>query len=374
MVKEEPVVGLLKSSCMDKKILFLSGHLYFSKRKAGFHHLANAALALKTFNVTFLTAPNSILTIFKKDPNRKERNLSIKYAFLPYSKDNLTASSYFSLAHNVTTDIFQSIQNLLFKIGYSKVLSKKYDYVVFESGVSLFLFDRVKKYNPNAKFIYRVSDDLEMLNHKILLLDQEERLLDKFDLISSPSNYITNRLKGLNQNIRIKNHYHGIDKPLFDSCSKNPYNNDYINLIFVGTGYLDEEFLKIVKNINNNWIFHIIGSFTNQIESVNIIYHGEMPFIDTLDYIKYADVGMQIRNNVKGIEILEKSLKFIQYSYFKLPILAPKYMKLKDVNVFSYEHNRDNIVIEIEKCLKFEKSDYDNSWISSWDEVLGEII
>jgi len=49
-------------------------------------------------------------------------------------------------------------------------------------------------------------------NHKILLLDQEERLLDKFNLISSPSNYITDRLKGLSQNIRIENCYNGIDK------------------------------------------------------------------------------------------------------------------------------------------------------------------
>ncbi len=86
----------------------------------------------------------------------------------------------------------------------------------------MFLFDRVKKYNPNAKFIYRVSDNLEMLNHKILLLDQEERLLDKFNLISSPSSYITDRLKGLSQNIRIENYYNGIDKSKAIKCYNAP--------------------------------------------------------------------------------------------------------------------------------------------------------
>ena len=49
-----------------KKIVLITGHYYSSKRKAGFHFLAEA-FAKDGYDVTFITTGLSLLSILKKD-------------------------------------------------------------------------------------------------------------------------------------------------------------------------------------------------------------------------------------------------------------------------------------------------------------------
>jgi len=53
---------------------------------------------------------------------------------------------------------------------------------VFDSDHGLFLFERFQSLNPRARFVYRVSDNIPMMRHHPLLVEQEEKVLPRFDL------------------------------------------------------------------------------------------------------------------------------------------------------------------------------------------------
>lgn len=379
-------------------ILMLTSHIYDSKKQAGFHHLANSFLGMGSY-VTFCTVPNSILeisnsiisTFFQKSDRQIFYIccLSILYSIVPKKQGKLTKTSYISFIYNFSESSsylsflykirgIVNLDNLLRKIflhGYSETFSNKYDVIIFESTVGLFLFDKLQKFNPNAKLIYRVSDDLELFDPFKGLIDYEKMIINKFDLISSTSSIITKKITAIMVNPnKIITQYHGIDKQKYDQKYRYPYDKNKKNLVFVGTGFMDEEFLKIVSNINQDWMFHIIGNLPKPVISQNIIYYGEMPFDETIPYLKFADVGLQIRSNSKGIETLEKSLKFIQYTYLKLPIIAPKYMNLNDTHIFSYEHTKESIENAINQALSFNHKLVDSSMIMSWDEIATEML
>ena len=379
-------------------ILMLTSHIYDSKKRAGFHHLANSFLNMGNC-VTFCTVPNSILemsnsiisTFFQKsDPHILYiRCLSVLYSIVPKKQGKLTKTSYSSFIYNFSESSsylsflyktrkvvkLDSLLRQIFLHGYSKSFSKKYDVIIFESTVGLFLFDMLQKLNPAAKIIYRVSDDLALFDPAKGLIDYEKIIINKFDLISSTSSIITKKIAAnmVNPN-KIITQYHGINKQKYDQEYLNPYDKTKKNLVFIGTGFMDEEFLKIVSNINQDWMFHIIGNLPKPVFSQNIIYYGEMPFDETIPYLKFADVGLQIRSNSKGIETLEKSLKFIQYTYLKLPIIAPNYMKLTDAHIYSYEHTKASIENAINQALSFNNKFVDSSMIMSWDEIATEML
>ena len=176
-----------------KKILFLSSHLYFSKKKVNFHHLANAAIK-EGHDVTFLTVPNSLLSFIGDKHNFLIRLKSVLYAFKFFTHTNLKVSSYFSFLHQTPKLNLGIINNFFFQIGYSISMKYKYDIIVFDSNVSLFLFDTLKFKNPYAKFIYRVSDDLVMLKQTSFLINKESELINKFDLVTTPSDNLTIKL------------------------------------------------------------------------------------------------------------------------------------------------------------------------------------
>jgi len=356
---------------VDKKVLFLSNHLYFSKRKAGFHNLANYLLSCKN-HVVFCTVPNSLVTILRERGNLKQRLLSILFSLYPYKSNYLIVSSYISLFHNETIlKGFHFIKKMLFVNGYSRVFSYDYDVIVFESNVSLFLADKLKKKYPNAKFIYRVSDDLSVLGHNKILTEEERRVLPKFEFVSTASSYITRRLVNYNSNVKIVTHHNAINKDIFNHESINPYQNNQKNFIFVGSENIDYNFLELVKNINKEWLFHIIGNIPCKVKSKKIIYYGEMEFKDTVKYIKYSDVGLNILSYKEGIEAFERTLKYIQYSYCNLPVICPEFMKVQGRNVFEYGNSLKSVYQALENSLLFNSKTYDNSWVLSW-KSLGE--
>jgi 2-beta-glucuronyltransferase len=359
-----------------KKILLLSGHLFESKRNANFHHIANAC-ANNGNEVTFCTVPNSINTLITQKHNIKNRIMSYFYALYPKKVGNINVTSYISLAYPVNK-IFNLNSLLLwfFNHGYSTILKEKYDVVIIENGIPLLLFDKLKQLNTNAKFTYRVSDPVKKDMGWPEFLELENRIIDKFDLISTPASLITKKLLKQYPSCNIQTHYHGIDIDYFTQDFNNPYEK-YSNLqkhfIFVGASKLDELFINIASNISENYIFHVIGPFEENIKKDNVIYYGEIRYEETIKYIKNADICLQTLIKFPYCEIYERTLKYTQYSFFKKAILAPYYMKLKDKNVFNYDTTEESINFAISKALASNLETLDNSWIKTWNEIAIEL-
>jgi 2-beta-glucuronyltransferase len=366
-----------KYTVCKMKVTLITYHHWKSKRRAGFHWLADAFYKLG-YEVVFVTGAISLISKLKNDfrlevPGKENFNKIIE------EKEKFYTYTLYTNWHPVNMR-YNFLNKLSYKLfsRYSKYftddklieLVKDSDFYIFESFPGLFLFEPLKKINSKAKFIYRVSDDMRLLNPHPAVLDCESKILKDFDLVSVPSEYIKNIFPDY-PNIKLQ--YHGINKKLFDECGENPY-KDKNNAVFVGVSKFDFDFLSKASKLFPEWSFHIIGPIEKTFKSKNIFYYGEMDFVKTIPYIKYADVALQNMLYKKGVESFTDSLKVLQYSYCRLPIVAPDFIKSERKNIFYYKAgDEESIRSAFGEAMKFERQGLDISQISSWEDLAKKI-
>jgi len=362
-----------------QRVILITGHYWHSKRKAGFHWLADAFWR-QGWEVVFLTGAISYLSVIRRDyrlayPVLQEANQ------LQQVQPNFWSYVWFTPWHpaNLRLDLLNYLSRPLFR-GYSQLplgvvepLLCEADLFIFESTPALLLFDRCKQLNPQAQFIYRVSDDLRLLRNHSVVLETEKRVAPQFDLVSVPSQYIYSLFAGL-PNLELN--VHGIRKDLFTQEYANPYTkSDTPNVVFVGNSHFDYEFLEPASQLFPNWQFHIIGPINNLPTRENIIAYQELPFESTIPYIKHADIALQTLAYSPGAECFTDSLKMIQYSYCQLPIVAPAYLSSSRPHVFYYQPGDARSIYQ----ALIAAQNYDHSQISteniySWDELISRWI
>ncbi len=359
-----------------KKVVLLSWHYYNSKRQAGFHFLANA-FKDRGFQVVFISAAISLLTFLRKDSKIYEKDFS-KNVIKPMNFNGVKSvinTSLFQPAVSRNSKVLELLAKVFFKLSItSKKEVRTANYIVFESMSSIMFFDKVKLINPTAKIIYRMSDDIEILKAPKVTVDYERSILTKFDLVSVPTKTMYDKFVALSPD-NVKLHFHGIDKKIYDQAKFSPY-TEKINHIFVGNSLLDQDFIDIASSIYEDHLFHIIGTFEPIIKKRNVIYYGYMPFEETIPYVKFATTGLQIISNYNGVaETLSDSLKVLQYSYCKLPIIAPSVIPAHHrKNFFYYDYNDKNSIKQcVEEALAFDKTSFTVN-IKSWDELAIELI
>jgi len=362
-----------------KQAVLITGHYYGSKRKAGFHNIAEA-LARNGWEILFFTSSISWLSILRNDyrmtyPVRREAGKMIDAAeniksfvwFTPYHPANLRLS----LLNRLSTKLFSNYGNI--SLGKAEDFIKNSDMFIFESTPGLFLFEQFKKLNPKARFVYRVSDDLRLLRVHPALLSQEKRILPMFDLVSVPSIYLYRLFEGLPN---LKLHLHGIRKDLYNRDYSNPYAGSAVpNLIFVGVSHIDYDFLERASRLCPHCHFHMIGPITEIPARDNVTAYGEMPFEETIPYIKYANMGLQMLKYSPGIECITDSNKIVQYTYSKLPIIAPDFLRTKHAHMFYYKPCDDSSIKKaIADGLKFDRSKISVEEINSWDDLTLKLV
>jgi 2-beta-glucuronyltransferase len=369
-------------------ILFLSAHLYPSKHKAGFHHLADAANALG-HTVSFCTVPNTPFNIIYElfnNPTRCWCRIKALYStLLKASQHNIQYSTYFSIIYPMPRyhGWFQ-LKALGFKLGLSRLFFKKtYDTIIVESCAGLLLIPKLKKKYPHARFIYRVSDCLEMLDSDPKLMQAETNLLPQLDLISTPVPSITSRLQTKCPSAPIATHTHGINTNAFNQAhhAPSPYTHPQ-NAIYIGMyPGIDWDFLDATASQFPHLKLHIFGPYKKQISHPNIIYYGTQPFHTLLPYIVHATIGLHIKKNYlhkkqsnKNLNDLSKTLKFMQYTYAKLPIIAPQAMQITEPHVFSYTNDPISIKTAVETALNYPKEQINTDHILSWESLVTTLL
>lgn len=357
-----------------KQAVLITTHYWNSKRKAGFHWIADS-LARSGWDVLFFTAPISWLSALRNDyrmeyPVRKEAGKIVAFEnniksfvwFTPWHPANLRLGLLNKISHN----FFRKYAE--FPLGESEEYIKQANLIVIECGPALLLVNRLKKLNPDARIVYRVSDDLRLLHNHPLVIESEEEAAPKFDLVSVPSNFIYKRFEGL-KNLRLQ--YHGIRKDLYDENRPSPYDDiKGTNFVFVGQAHFDIDFLMRASEMSPDWHFHIIGPIKDIPKRDNIHTYGEMPFRDTVPYIKHANIGLHTLAYSFGAESFTDSLKVIQFTYCSLPIVAPEFLKGNREHAFYYRPGDDNSIREaINNALNCNRSQIINDDILSWDEI-----
>ena len=358
------------------RVILISPHHINSRRRAGFHWIANA-FAKINWEIVFVTAPIRYTAWFlgdhrtqyfsfrdvkklKKTPNPNIQSYVFMTLFNPISS-NKKLLAYLSIP-------LRRFYGKLLPSNLNQIISSA-GVIIFESSEALFLFDAIRRINGTAKYVYRVSDDLAVIHAPQSVIDYEQKIAPKFDLISVPSEYIYRKFAHL-PNVRL--HYHGINKELFSKQHDRPreYAMFEKNIVFVGTSHFDYDFIITAAESFPRWGFHIIGPLAKRGESSNLLYYGEMPFAKTVPYIQHADVGLQNRISDHGLASLSDSLKVLQYTYCKLPIVAPVGLQSSRKNfVYYVPGDEDSIMAALERAVEYDRRSIDSSNIHSWDEL-----
>lgn len=364
---------------MRNRVVLLTWHYYNSKRRAGFHWLADA-LCKEGWEVIFFTLPVSWLSIVKSDRRMyhfplRDRNKVV------WIKERLGSYVWFTSWHpiHLGSQLLNRAIRPIYKMYSKHSLGPIIDYLpetdlfIFECGHALMLFERFKQINPSARYVYRVSDDQRLLYHHPIILETEERIAAKFNLISTPSAFLYNRFEHL-PNSALQ--YHGLDKDVFDRQYPNPYKPDTINFVFVGNSHLDIDFVARAARLFPQYLFHIIGPLQDVPQANNVVQYGEMRFMETVPYLKYADAGLQTRAYTSGAESLTDSLKVLQYTYCQLPIIVPEFLHNPRRNNFFYYRpgNDDSIYSAVSEALRCDRTQIVRSDIGSWRELALKLI
>ena len=358
-----------------KTVTFITGHYYPSKRRAGFHNLADAVHTLG-YKVNFVTVGYSLLSFLRNDYRTRIPGIRINYNTSVTIRDNFFSYVYFTLWHPMTLILpFLNTLSMSWMDAYGQgdlknllPIIQETDIFVFESCPGLFLFSRIKRENPRAKMIYRVSDDIRILGSTHpRMIELEKQIVNQFDSVSVPSSVMQSMFPG----VTVRLDRHGLDKNSYDLCTESPYAPNTINAVFVGTGYMDYDFLRAVASPPPHCTFHIIGPIKDKLNMPNVHFLGEMPFAKTLPYIKFATIGLAIRTYRKGYAAtLTDSLKIIQYRYCGLPIVSPDFIDLHRNGIFYYTPgDASSCNAALQQALQHGRDASFAQEVRSWGEV-----
>jgi 2-beta-glucuronyltransferase len=359
-----------------KRVVLFTTHYWNSHRRAGFHWIADA-LWSRGWEVVFFMDGLSWIDHLRRDyrfqyPVVKESNKLVPMRERLYSYVWLNSWRPISLRN-------KALDNLLYgpfsrygdlPLGEVEEFIRSADLFIFESSYGLMLFDRVKRMNPSARYVYRVSDDLNLVPVHRLVLDTERRIAREFDLVSVPAPAIYEKFKDLPNLVLQK---HGIRCDMFDKDYENPYAGIRgPHLLFVGSCIMDMDFVRLAAEQFPDAKFHIIGPFASpEASSGNVIFYGEVPFDKTIPYIKFADVGL----NCRTMPSLTDSLKVQQYTYCRLPIITSSANKSDKPHVFYYEPgDSQSIRNAVEAALSFDRSLVPKDRIQSWDSLVDSLV
>jgi 2-beta-glucuronyltransferase len=310
-------------SAATRRVILVSGHYLGSKRRAGFHHLAQAYWSLG-WDVTFVTAAISVLSRLRGDyrfeyPVREEANRLVPV------RERLT--SYVLLTRTHPGNLRLGFANRLSAPWFARYVRvplgpleerlREADLVVFEGTAALLLVERIRGLAPRARLVYRASDELRALGVHPLILEAEERAIPLFDLVSAPTPQIAEVLAPYGP---VEVHPPGIDKAALGRPTESPYGEGPA-AVFAGVSPLfDHESLAAAAELAPHVAFHVIGHPPRP-HPANVVFHPELPFDELVPYFQHATFGLLLFP--PGYLSLGQGNKVAQYSYCRLPIVAP---------------------------------------------------
>lgn len=320
-----------------RRVILVSGHYLGSKRRAGFHHLAGAYWKLG-WNVTFVTAAISGLSRRRGDyrfayPVREEANRLVpvrerltSYVLMTRTHPGNLRSG---LANRLSTPWFARYARV--PLGPLEQRMREADLVVFEGTAALLLTERIRGLAPRARLVYRASDDLRAVGVHPLILEAEGKAIPHFDLVSVPTRQIAESLKRYGP---VEVQPPGIDKEAFDRPTESPY-DDGPAAVFAGVSPLfDYESLAAAAELAPHVAFHIIGP-PPRLVPANVVFHRELPFEEVVPFLRYATFGLLLVPS--GYASLGQGNKVAQYSYCRLPIVAPAWLDGDRPNLCFFE-------------------------------------
>lgn len=357
------------------KITLITGHDYDSPRRTGFHFWADI-MSERGQEVCFLTVGQSSITILNKGRLHKppyntwmKRNGSInKFVWFPLLHP---ANMRNKLLNKCTSWLFLNLYPLLMPKDLTRELAGTTIFIV-EVGAGLMLVSRLKKTFPKARFIYTVSDRLSTINAHPVAMKAEQDVLPHFSKIRVPATIMLQDYKSFPA-VYIPQ---GIDKQVFDQQRPNPYKQPR-NAISVGDMLFDPKAIETMADRFPDWTFHVFGRKA-VIENLkpNVVVYGEKPFHEITAYIQHADIALApYRFEESAAYLAQSSLKMFQYTYCRLPIVAPMFAAEGRAHAIGYApDDPDSIARAFKQAIDFDRAGINTADVLDWNQVIDRMI
>ncbi|MGJ8543873.1 MAG: GumK N-terminal domain-containing glycosyltransferase [Sulfitobacter sp.] len=312
-----------------KNAVLITGHFPQQKRKGSMlwlsEHLQNLG-----WHVTIVTVGYSHLSRLKGDARLRALGSPPRQGCTQISP-SLTAQFSLPLLHPFNTKY--SAINLLLEPASTLFTQHWYrrlrpalstaDLVICESGAPVLLGPIAARYAPNAPRIYRVSDDIRLLNAPACLI-RAEAAHGCFTRISTASPHLAARFAD-HPNVTLDPN--GIPRSRAAAPLPTPYGPAPCGKIAVcaGTTQLDIPALLRLAAARPAWQIHVLGRLKTKVPACpNIFWHGEQSFDTTLAHIAHADIGLAPYIDAPGVEYqTTNSNRILLYRHFGLPTLGP---------------------------------------------------
>ena len=200
---------------------------------------------------------------------------------------------------------------------------KKADFVVVESSVAAIFIPRIKRLAPNSRLIYYATDRLDTVGTHPAV---QRKLIEN----ASSLHHIALRSPRMASDFgwaadRLYLAQFGIHSEDFVDIGPDPYHGRQA-VISVGSMLFDKRFFEDIPPLFPEIEFHVIGCGEGVSGRDNLYVHDEMPFKETLPFVKHANVGVAPYRFAPGVEYLaDSSLKLAQYELFGLPAICPNF-------------------------------------------------
>jgi 2-beta-glucuronyltransferase len=364
-----------------RAVIFSYHTVGFGARKASIVFFAEE-LAKMGWQTDFVTAQLSRLSELAGVPRLKmvpkdQRNVWISlpdglsaFVWVPAFHPATTGSG---LVDRLATPLFAFYPYLLPDSVRRRVRSARL--IIIESCSAVMLFPLLKKLAPGAKFLYRACDPLDAIGMHPMLKRAETRTAPEYDLFTSPSEMI---LAQFPSNVKTSHHPQGLHKTLFDVEVPCPFESEGPHAVVAGDMMFDLESFEIMVKSFPGVTFHAYGRMN--LESLrgatNLKHYGEVPFETVRDALLHADLGIAPYLDRPEVHYLaESSLKLVQYSYARLPIVAPYFCKGSREHVSGYiPRDASSIVESVETALRFDRATIDRSTVLDWREVVTKML
>lgn len=250
---------------------------------------------------------------------------------------------------------------------------KEADYVIIESSVAAIFLQRIRRLNPNARIIYYATDLLDTVGAHSFV---QERLIADASLVDHVCLRSSKMIPHFNwaEGKRFRAEF-GINAGDFESIGESPYAQGETSAVSVGSMLFDPGFFQIAARRFPNITFHVIGCGTTFDAPSNVVIHAEMPFRDTLPYVKHASLGVAPYRAAPNVEYLaESSLKLAQFEYFGIPAVCSDFAAGDVASRFGYIPGDEASIVDAIAAALQSVGKVQKRQFLSWDEVARRVV
>ncbi len=362
-----------------RNVLFVTGqHFADAPRKVDLHFLADS-LNEDGDRADFLSLRLSLVSRFSSEGRwdyARSRPLN-RWTSLSPLRDEFI---WVNLVHPFATRsaAFNRLSGLLFR-HYGALLPRAvrkrlpgYTHILIESGIGVLLAPVIRRLAPQAQLIYHAADQLETIGAHPCFRDVWENSIRDYDAV----HILAESQRGeMPAGVPVLFLPHGIAKGVFDAANDNPYGTDR-NAVSVGDMLFDPDVVKVLAGANPDWTFHLFGK-KSRLDTgfANVVTHGEVPFATVAAYIRHADVGIAPYAPAPGAAYLsQSSLKMIQYTYCRLPIVAPVFAATGRPHVMAYQPgDAPSILAAFDAARVYDRLSIDAGQAMSWGEMAARL-